>query len=218
MPNPFKCIIWGSSGHAKVLLDGINLLGGLPVAIFDNSPDAFSVVPNLPLQVGINGFLTWVKSNTEKEIIGYVAIGGARGQDRFEIQQTLTSHGIDFQAFIHPMACVSPTSKLGLGVQVLANSIVAADCVVGEASILNHGACLDHESIVGRGVHLGPRSIITGCVSIGDFSFVGAGAVILPRINIGKNSVIGAGAIVTKNVPDDVVVVGNPARLIRKLK
>ena len=57
-----------------------------------------------------------------------------------------------------------------------------------------------------------------GCVSIGDFAFIGAGATVLPNLKIGKNSIIGAGAVVTKDVPDNVVVYGNPAKFIRENK
>jgi acetyltransferase-like isoleucine patch superfamily enzyme len=52
-------------------------------------------------------------------------------------------------------------------------------------------------------------------VEIGDFTMVGAGSVILPGLNIGKNCIVGAGAIVTKNIPDNTVVIGNPAIKIR---
>lgn len=53
-----------------------------------------------------------------------------------------------------------------------------------------------------------------GVVSIGDNSFIGAGAIILPGVRIGKNVIVGAGAVVTEDIPDDSVVAGNPARLI----
>ncbi|MBQ9416193.1 MAG: sugar O-acetyltransferase [Clostridia bacterium] len=54
-------------------------------------------------------------------------------------------------------------------------------------------------------------------VSIGDNTWIGAGAVIVPGIKIGKNTVIGAGSIVTRDIPDGVVAVGNPCRVIREI-
>lgn len=53
-------------------------------------------------------------------------------------------------------------------------------------------------------------------VKIGKYVWIGTGAIILPGVNIGDNSVVGAGAVVTKNVPPGVVVVGNPAKIIKK--
>ncbi|WP_254549855.1 sugar O-acetyltransferase [Catellatospora tritici] len=54
-------------------------------------------------------------------------------------------------------------------------------------------------------------------ITIGDNVWLGGGAIILPGVTVGENSVIGAGAVVTRDVPPDVVAVGNPARVIRRL-
>ena len=53
-----------------------------------------------------------------------------------------------------------------------------------------------------------------GRIEIGDDVFVGANAVILPNVKIGNRVIVGAGAIVTKDIPDNSVVVGNPARVV----
>ena len=54
-------------------------------------------------------------------------------------------------------------------------------------------------------------------VYIGDNVWIGAGVIIVPGIRIGKNSVIGAGSVVTKDIPDNVVAVGNPCKILRKI-
>ncbi|OMJ14796.1 putative acetyltransferase [Smittium culicis] len=54
-------------------------------------------------------------------------------------------------------------------------------------------------------------------IKIGDNAWIGGGAIVLPNVTIGKNSVVAAGAVVTKDVPDNVVVAGNPAKVIRKI-
>lgn len=54
-------------------------------------------------------------------------------------------------------------------------------------------------------------------IIIGDNVWIGGGAIILPNITIGKNVVIAAGSVVTKNIPDNVVVAGNPSKIIKKL-
>lgn len=55
-------------------------------------------------------------------------------------------------------------------------------------------------------------------VRIGDNVWIGGGAILLPGVAIGANSVVGAGAVVTRDVPSDVVVAGNPARVIREIR
>jgi len=54
-------------------------------------------------------------------------------------------------------------------------------------------------------------------IVIGDNVWIGGGAIVLPGVTVGRNAVVGAGAVVTRDVPDDVVVVGNPARIVRTL-
>ena len=54
-------------------------------------------------------------------------------------------------------------------------------------------------------------------ITIGDNVWIGAGAIILPGVNIGNNTVIGAGAVVTKDIPDGVVVAGNPCRILKEI-
>jgi acetyltransferase-like isoleucine patch superfamily enzyme len=94
----------------------------------------------------------------------------------------------------------------------MAHSFLGAKAVIGDSCILNTRASVDHESILGNGVHIGPGAVLCGLVQVDDFSFIGAGATVLPRIKIGKNCIIGAGAIVTKDIMDNEIVIGNPAR------
>ena len=55
-------------------------------------------------------------------------------------------------------------------------------------------------------------------IAIGDCAWIGGGAIILPGVTIGENAVIGAGSVVTRSIPANCVAVGNPCRVIRKLK
>ena len=74
---------------------------------------------------------------------------------------------------------------------------------------------VDHECVIGNGVHLMGGCYLAGRVKIGNFSSIGAAATILPDINIGENVIVGAGAVVTKNVKSNTVVIGNPAKFLR---
>jgi acetyltransferase-like isoleucine patch superfamily enzyme len=87
--------------------------------------------------------------------------------------------------------------------------------MIGDACIVNSSANVDHECVLGHGVHIAPGATLTGCVEVGDRSFIAAGAVVLPRIKIGSDSIIGAGSVVTRDIPDNVIAFGSPARIIR---
>jgi sugar O-acyltransferase (sialic acid O-acetyltransferase NeuD family) len=98
------------------------------------------------------------------------------------------------------------------GILVNAGAIIQAKSIVGKGAIINTGSIIEHECHVGNYVHIAPGAVLLGDVQIGENSLVGANATILNGIKIGKNCVIGAGSIVTKDVEDNSIVKGNPAR------
>lgn len=210
-------VIWGAAGHALVLNDLINLNGDKLVALFDNNKEIKTPIENVPLLGDFHDFKNWAAK--EENISNFeflVAIGGARGKDRYDIQNYLLKYKLNSTILIHPKAYVANNVEFGDGTQVLAQACIAPNVRLGKACIVNHGASVDHECVLFDGVHIAPGATLCGCVEVGKFSFVGAGAVILPRVKIGSNSIIGAGAVVTKNVPDFCTAVGNPARIIKR--
>jgi sugar O-acyltransferase (sialic acid O-acetyltransferase NeuD family) len=194
-------VIWGASGHAKVLLDVLREPGYELAAFIDNDPDAVSPVDGVKVYAGEDGLATWL-ARAAPGPAAAVAIGGGR---------LLAAAGCELLTVVHPTAYVADSAGLGAGAQVLAHACVAVDCRLGEGTIVNTSASVDHECALGDGVHVGPGAILAGLVTAGDGAFVGAGAVVLPRIRIGSRSKVGAGAVVTRDVPDGALVYGNPA-------
>jgi len=210
-------VLWGSAGHAKVLDESIRTLQGRVIALFDSSPDAKSCLFDVPLIGGVESFPTWVTTRADrKDLFGLVAIGGARGAERLALQEMMACHGLRMEPLIHPRAFVADNTRLGKGTQVLALALVAADVSIGDACIVNHKASIDHECLLEDGVHVAPGATLCGCVKVSSHAMIGAGAVVLPRLRIGRSSIVGAGAVVTKDVPEGVIVAGNPATILRR--
>ena len=106
---------------------------------------------------------------------------------------------------------------------------------VGNNLSLNHNVTIDAsdggELIIGNNVAIGMNSVlrasnhdyirmsghIPGKIIIGDNVWIAANCVIVPNVEIGSGSVIGAGSIVTKNIPENVVAVGNPCKPIKEI-
>lgn len=105
--------------------------------------------------------------------------------------------------------------ELGVGCTILANAVVSNSAELGRGCLVYYGAIVTHDCKVNEFVELSPGATLLGNVEVGSFSTIGSNATILPNVRIGKNVTIGAGAVVTKNLPDDCVAAGVPARIIK---
>lgn len=211
-------IFWGATGQAKVMRE---CLDGQPyrlVALFDNKRVP-PPIPGIPLYLGTKGFQDWKARRRKARPAGFlVTIGGEHGRDRVELQGFLESRGLRALTAVHRTAFVASDAELGAGTQVCGNASVSVQARVGRGCIINTAAIVDHECEIGDGVHIMPGAHLAGCVKVGDFATIGTGAVVLPWMTIGKGAVVGAGAVVVKHVRPNEVVVGNPARVLRRKK
>jgi sugar O-acyltransferase (sialic acid O-acetyltransferase NeuD family) len=107
--------------------------------------------------------------------------------------------------------------SIGVGTNILDGAIISNSVTIGIGCILYYNAILTHNCKVGDFVEISPAAILLGRCTVGSYTQIGANATILPDLVIGSNVIIGAGAVVTKNVPDNSVVYGNPAKIIRYL-
>lgn len=111
-----------------------------------------------------------------------------------------------------PSALIGPNVEIDDGFILSHLSTITCDAKIGRAFHCNIYSYVAHDCVVGDFVTLAPRVCINGHVTIGDDSYIGTGAVVLPGVTIGRNAVVGAGAVVVRDVPDNVTVVGMPAK------
>ncbi|MBP0581871.1 acetyltransferase [Labrys sp. LIt4] len=208
-----EVVLWGGTGHSRVLRELLSHLGITVSAVIDNREiePPFAGVETIR---GIEGLKSWLDRRDDCSIKpSYaLAIGGGYGRDRLAIAQDLDALGLPPISLVHPTAMIASDAVVGLGSQVLIGATVATCVQVGRCSIINSRASVDHDCIIGDGVHIGPGATLCGQIEVGDGVFVGAGATVLPRIKIGSDATVGAGAVVTKDVPAGSTIVGVPAR------
>jgi len=108
--------------------------------------------------------------------------------------------------------------QIGIGANILSKSIISNSVVIGICSLIYYNSIITHDCKIGDYVELSPNSILLGRVKIGSYTQIGANSTILPDISIGKNVIVGAGSVVTKNIPDNEIWIGNPAKFYKSNK
>jgi sugar O-acyltransferase (sialic acid O-acetyltransferase NeuD family) len=116
---------------------------------------------------------------------------------------------------IHPEVRLHRTVQLGIGCSILGGSQVTTSIRIGDHCIVNRGCHVSHDAAIGDYCSLNPGACIAGGVSIGDGCEIGSASSVRQGTRIGRGATIGMGAVVLRDVPDDAVVAGCPARLIR---
>ncbi len=195
--------LYGAGGHAKVIADILERSGKTISGIFDDNP-AKSIwnFPNLDFP-GPFDFLY------DKLII---SIG-----NNYMRKKVATKTQAKYCKAAHPSAVISTHSLISEGSVVMGGVLINADTKIGKHCIINSHASVDHDCFIGDFVHISPNATLCGDVHVGECSHIGAGAIIIPAKKIGEHVIIGAGSVVISDIPDNVVAVGNPARIIKKL-
>lgn len=203
-------IVFGASGHAKVVLDIIEREGIWRVAgIVD---DASHLHGTSFFGYRVDGGREWLEAAPDRARCGVVAIGSNRA--RRHVATWMQGAGFTFCAHRHPAAQVGRGAGIGGGTVLMAGAIVNSDTRVGGHCIVNTAASVDHDCVVGDFTHIGPGARLCGGVTVGEGVLVGVGAVVVPGIRIGDGAVVGAGAVVVRDVPAGARVAGVPAALL----
>lgn len=201
--------ILGGSGHALVVTDIAALMGLNIAGYFDHEHSGVlsDDVPYLGPESAEN------MEKISPDSFFFPAIGD--NHIRSKVISFLESQKRKEILLIHPDSCIASDSWIGASTMIGPKAIVNPQAHIGRGLIINSGAIIEHECVVGDFAHIAPGATLLGNVKVGEYSFVGANAVIKQGITIGSNVVIGAGSVVLEDVPDNCVMVGNPAKILK---
>lgn len=213
-----KVIGLGAGGHAKVVAEILQLIGGYElVGLLDPRSELWGTdILGIPVLGNDDLLATLLGQGVRYVFIGLGTVGNT--WPREQLYKKARQQGFDIVDAVDPRAVVAPSAQLGDGLTIMAGAIINAAAWLGDNVIVNTGAIVEHDCIIGHHVHIATGARLAGAVSVGNHSHIGVGATIRQEIRIGENVVVGAGAVVVKDVPDGVVVAGVPAKFLREVK
>jgi sugar O-acyltransferase (sialic acid O-acetyltransferase NeuD family) len=205
-----RLLILGARTLAAEIADLAADIPGLEVAAFVENMDperCRETLEGLPI--------IWV-DELPRFVQGHQAVCGLATTFRSRFVKQAAAHGLTFATLVHPSATISSSSSLGAGSIVSMGVIIASHTTIGRHVLINRGALVGHHTAIEDYVTIHPGANIAGACHIGEAAYIGMGATIIDHTKIGAHSVVGAGAVVTKDVPDNVLVVGVPAMIIKR--
>ena len=203
--DPKAVVIYGGGGHCKSLIELIEAEAKYRVTgILDDHLEPGSKVLGVPV-LGSGDFLTRLKAQGVGMCIN--AVGGIGDiVPRLRIYQKIKAAGLNVPSVVHPRAYVEKSAQMMGGEQVFFNAYIGSDVSVGFGCIVNTGAILSHDCVLGDYVNISPGSILAGAVTVGERSLIGMGVTINLGVKIGSGVRIGNSAVIKSDVPDNGIV------------
>lgn len=209
-------LVVGAKGFAKEVLEVLHQLDDLQQLVFYD--DVNSDIPDklynrFPILKSLDQARDYFQTVDKRFTIG---IGNP--VLRKKLLDTFNSLGGEFTSTLSPKATIGHFGNIiGVGTNIMSGSVLTNDIQVGKGTLINLNCTVGHDCIIGAFVEMSPGVHISGNCIVGDFSVLGTNATVLPKITIGKNVIVGAGSVVTKDLPDNCVAVGVPAKVIKEL-
>lgn len=199
-----RILLIGSGGHARSVADSIERAGMFEIAGFVGPEDCSYRKYRV---IGGDGDLESLhRLGIECAFVCLGYLG--EGVRRQELYVILRDIGFELPCIVDPTAILASDVALGAGTYVGKGAIVNSAAVVRNMAIINTGATVEHDCVVGDFSHVAVNATLCGAVSLGQASFVGAGATVCQGLSVGDNVVVGANTTVLRSVDDGMKVMG----------
>ena len=208
-------VIIGASGHASVIIDIIeqnnqyNILGLI---------DSYKPKNSSLFEYKVLGSETDIlKLIQTKQIFGGIVAIGDNSTRKLMVEKIETiAPGFSFVNAIHPSAIIGKGVTIGSGNVIVAGAIINSNSNICNHCIINTKASIGHDSTVASFSSVASGATLGGGVKIGESAIICLGSTVLGNLTIGKHALLGAGAVAVKNIPNNAVAIGVPAKVTKQ--
>lgn len=195
-----KLVIIGASGHGKVVADIARLNGYTDIVFLDNNPTISECAGYRVLGPD------YMASDLDGDL--FVAVGDPETRERLMRRE----NGRVFPVLIHPSAIVAEDAVIGEGSVVMAGVVINPGVKIGKGCIVNTSSSVDHDCVLEDYVHISVGAHLSGTVTVGELSWIGAGSTVSNNVSICHGCIIGAGAVVIRDITVPGIYIGVPAK------
>lgn len=211
--NKMKSIIIGAGTYGEVYLAYLQEAGIEIVGFVDDNPDLQgNYVKGVPV-LGTIADLQHLKNECDATAV-YCPIGNNKLRVRF--LEYAKSLGYKTPCFVHSSVIMHSSVTIGDGVYILLGAKIMPYTKIDDYVMISMNALVAHHNHLKRGTFISTGVNFGASITANENSYIGIGATIMTGIhNLGKDCVVGAGAVVIRDVPDNAVVAGVPAKIIK---
>lgn len=210
-------IVVGAKGFAKEVLEVLHQLNQLDHLVFYddvNEDTPYLLYEQFPVLKTKEAAAHYFKTVDNRFTIG---VGNPVLRKKLVVK--FEAIGGVFTSTISPNAHIGHFGNcIDDGCNIMTNALISNNVKIGKGALIYFNTIITHDTIIKDFVEISPGATLLGNCNIGNYSQIGSNATILPKVSIGENVIVGAGSVVTKDVPDNCLVVGIPAKIIKELE
>lgn len=207
-------VILGSGSYGEVFLNYLKEQGHNIIGFYDdNLNNSKKIIHGVPVLGIFNDLLTEKSKNNIDHI--FCPIGD--NVIRYKYLKILTEFGYDIPNFVHKSVIIDPETIIGKGVYLLPGVIVMPHARIKDFVIISMGSKIAHHTVIEEGAFISTGVNVGANVLVERKAFLGISSTVMTGVKrIGKNAVVGCGAVVIRDVKENDVVAGVPAKVLKK--
>ncbi len=145
-----------------------------------------------------------------------IVMGIGEPSTRMNLFSKIIADGIAIPTLIHPDVHIPSSTSVGKGVIIQTGCYISVGATIKDYVLLQPQCAIGHDCVINEGCIISTYDSIAGAVQIGKCTYIGMSVAVKELVSIGDYSIIGMGSVVFKDVPDEVIAIGNPARVMKK--